>query len=648
MDSKLYNRDYNNSIAPLISEIFTTESISNSGYVEVGKYRKNEVIYSPSIDTVSESIAPIFNEVEISKLPEYEKLILTNIIFGENKHLVVAGAMGSGKTSTAEFLLSFIKRELFENIDCIYIHFNASYHEENTINESLNEFREDLYLNLRFELNKRLKVNSNIDCVLKYISDNIETYKDFFDIIQPFKRGELKNKLSSQKVDFLFNAINNEYDTINRKLRCYLLILRSINMCHRIDAKFIIFYDNIDRFHPATQIALLEEIIAKNNISNVKSLVFMRRCTYQRFIARAAFEPKYIHHHGAFPINVILRRCTYWVNLVEESNLSKNLKEEYKIAVKKRLNYIANELEDTDSKLNLYINALAGRSIRIGLSLIRNTVINEIFDFDKNPEYSRELPIAIITPRLEVSEFDPATINVFSFNDGKEFSIVQLRILQLVSYFKKSSSQRNLPNIIRHIRFFDDTITDAILVNSFNNLMMVERPLIWVDSTTKINSINQLNTINEEVRFTEIGFGYYKNLIIDTDYYQKCVESISTWDGEYLPNEVSPNMFQRFDYIRLTLLELLNIDSWQMDNYNIEHELIYGRISSLKNISSRIIYNIAKSYLPRLNKLYYKDINERYSSFDDWLSLLINCLKYDPDNKKISNLIDRFTEIRSA
>lgn len=308
------NERYNNIMSSIIDDILQTESVGKEGYQKVGKYDKDELIFSSNDDSITYSI-PNLEDMDFKEFSEYENMLASNILWGEFTTYVIAGGMGTGKTSSMNYIFQKIVSQR-ECPNCIYsyVNFNEGFNSDSP-KETLEIFRIKLFNKLKQQIADFLEENDRVDTFVSFLSSdrNKSKFSDFYDFRRAVENGngDWKARTVKGKIDFLFDYIGDSYPQKQLQLEMLMLLLnylRSSPICS--NSCFILVYDNLDRLPPEAQLGILHEILSLNEISKVRCVVPLRRSPFKRFNNRyrAAFSYGYIHHYGPSPENVLLSR----------------------------------------------------------------------------------------------------------------------------------------------------------------------------------------------------------------------------------------------------------------------------------------------------------------------------------------------------
>lgn len=555
------NYSYNCEISSIITSLFSTEPVEENNYLLVGKYRKSEEYFSANglIVDYKENLKRVPNYNNIS---EYEKILISSLLHSKKSHLILAGGMGSGKSSTITYLKSFFEKQYSYKV--LYFNFNDGFNNFDSEVDSIDKFNNYFVNMLTNEIVDILNDDDNLEQITNEICINRKKYPNFVRFIQIAHRKQWKDKPHVDKVDMFYEkTLDNEKNYINlnnafKILGIYKQLLKNKNK------NIYIFFDNIDKLNPESQIKILNEIISHNQESKIKTLIAMRRCTYTRFNGRAALNNDYFHHHGHFPSTILLNKVRLAIDELSTSN-KWELKEKHYTNLKRRLHYVE-KLISQNKSFRKYINYLTGRSSRLALELIHKLFINDYIPYDEKPKFRSLLKDLFLEPfTLDLNQDENLVVNIFSDPNSGKFSILQVYIIYLFKDLKHK--EINFKSIINFLFLITQGLyTKLEILDHINNLLIVDRPLIWMDSYIFIESVEKMENINEKLRRTEIGYGYY-NLIFDIDYFQHCVESVKSWKHDYNPSHYQNDLKERIKFMYKCCQEILNEEQFFYNNY---------------------------------------------------------------------------------
>jgi hypothetical protein len=579
------NKKFNNATSPLVGEIFQTNSPGPIGYLTIGRFNpKPAGRYAPPPQkgTVENEQTPPPTQVkrfDMHLLSEYERVVFSCLVWGEYPTYVLTGEMGSGKTTTASYIMEMLKRP--RNSVCehctqagrnnctgpiiISIDFNEGFGSSNARNV-MNVFKKLLYSRLKAELRQLLKKDSLVDTFLQFIQrrENINRYSVFDDFAQRCEESDWQDETEASKANSLFNYIANNSEDRDEQLRLLMLLARFLRSTIRPDhACFVLLLDNIDVVSPEAQFDLLLEILNLQQLSSIKSLVPMRRSTFERLNNQSAYSFGIINHSGPRAMDIVKSRINHYLTTWNEDPRVKALESQHSEALYRRLQYLAVEFTRKNSALEK-VFWLSGASLRQALFMFERVVINSVIEYDKDPHYRDELLRAALhgdNPDQEISNTDRFIVNVFSDPSTQEFSLICIRILQFVAEFSDRPNYRTIRNLVATLSGINSLWTSKITQAAINHLLNIKRPLLWVDGKSYYNNPTQMLDCNDRLYLTEAGGHYLSRTSTDLEYFQEASVSIEWKRTANLPESHNyTSLVERFSLVRLCLKAVMNQD----------------------------------------------------------------------------------------
>jgi|GEM_PF-5899715 len=676
--AKEHNQEYNRILSSISDEIFQTEKLDISGYVKVGEYREEEI----SKYAVPEAIGSdeyrnfstsndkfnLESEIDNSILSEYEKNIIRLMMYGSYNTYILCGPLGSGKSSTTNYVIDFIKTFICKS-QGLFLNINFDFNQgwgEGLVNENdtetqkiIDKFKKDLFEKSKVIVSGYLVENvSKIDSFLLYINSDIDKkikFSAFYDFWYDSLDENFANLSPLAKANRFLNYIKNTASIdISIDLLMYFFAFLKDDLSER--EYILLCYDNLDKLPILAQKKLFEYINSLNQISKVKCIIPLRRATFSRVnsylhtnsdIGALSYGNR--HHHGPKVSDVVKKRLEFWIDNIDISELTKNLNKNYKNALKKRLEHLFNDANNSKPYgIISYLETLSGNSLRLGLSLCNKLVINNIIPYDSNENVPNSLfhKSLLVNSKdnlmgLDNSENGLKICHLFSLNQN--FSLLPYKILAVIATFQKKSIQKQIASIFDLFKSFN-IWSDEEIENALNFLLYVKRPLIWSDQSNGFANLNELQKSKANLFLTEIGDNYYTKLIYDLSYIQDALFSVK-WSGVYVPSYIDIRKdSERFDTILKCLKEMYYNDiensklsnEWRElmgDRYLISIDIIEKITDSVRRIiDSYLIKNnwhieILSNYKDFLLDLFNqnqsrKDIKEAYYKINDTIGNL--------------------------
>lgn len=679
-DYELKNRDFNEKLITHVKNIFHSDKIGVEGYYseyEVGKNNTTHLFNEKGGDT---RIRFIENSVESSPVDldltsifktDYEFLIASNLVFGNYDTYVIGGTVGSGKSSLINNLINRISSSDFsENISIIKIDFDRLGFDDHSSNEVKRVFKEFLVRKLKEEVRHHLKMNSSTNEFLEYIELSNSEYQEYFgDFKAKHSRKKSKwnkNPIREDRADLIINYIN-KLSRNDSKIECLMLMMRFLKIKNQSIISSLVIFDNIDRIPPRAQYEILNTVLSINQIADSKFLVTMRPSTFTKFLSvRNSLTFGYIPHDGPNPIQIIRNRLHFWLNNGDDDpswNYFKTLKKEYQDSLLLRFQDLLDHLNDPKSRVTKVLSEISGLSVRLGLEVMYRFFINPFVPFNESNEKERNLIRSLLIGSTVIHQKpddekymmprkDIRICNVFCLDSSRKFTLMNLRIMQVVRAYTSDSSLRKaykVHSLLARIKSWsgkelEDHEYDELFLNSINYLIRDTRPLLGVEHKFNIKDIDELFENNDVLRFTEIGNGYFNSLINDINYLQEAFLSVE-WCHNHVPPAILDNFEERFKLVRLSLLELIIEDQRQLAEFNLSFKIEKSQPDfRVEIISNKICYNVARSVFAIFRSTKTVSSNEVYN----WKDLLLRCLEYEPTNRKIENLVDQFEKLEES
>jgi hypothetical protein len=193
----------------------------------------------------------------------------------------------------------------------------------------------------------------------------------------------------------------------------------------------------------------------------------------------------------------------------------------------------------------------------MGLFMSERFFLNSAVPYDENPRYPDDIVRAVLvndSPNNEIAPDDHCVANLLLQKPAGEASLLNTRILQLVSEFENEKSGRSVRNLLEMLKEIGGWDTDDCCA-AFNYLLYLRRPLLWADNKTRYAEIGK-REMEDILHMTEAGRAYLKELPLDLVYIQEAALSVR-WKDRHLPISVDySKAIERFGVLR-RFLEVL-------------------------------------------------------------------------------------------
>lgn len=631
-----HNEHFNKAAGPLVGEIFQTEDEGPIGYVTARAVREVPRDWHPSksVRLVKKAYATPLDQssrFDLTGLGEYERVVFSCLAWGEYATYVLAGEMGSGKSTTTKHIKKAIERPrgktcgICKTCDPVIIalDFNQGFRGKKS-DDLVRRFQKALFNKLRQHLRKLFSRNPLVDSLLEEISNERDDSYAAFDAFAQQCEEDISQwnaKSMREKANALFTFVDAEAESEEERVELIMTLVRLTKHKLRADnACLVFFFDNIDSVLPQAQYEILVEILSYMKIAQAKALVVLRRSTFQRLQNQAAFSFGVIDHLGPKVREIIQKRLKFYLENWPSFKKVQVLERVHSGAVRQRLAYIMHQAGGKYGALQ-QISFLAGASVRLGLFLSERMVINAAVQFNEDPHYANDLTRSVLIGTADtpgIGADDPYVANIFIGPRGT-VSLLNLRILQLIAALENDISRRNVLTFLVLLRQIGNWRADDVR-KALNYLLSMRRPLIWVDGKAEYESVASMHDSDDFLHLTEAGYFYLHNLSRDIVFVEEAALDLA-WPDRWMPKSADYSVIvDRFRLLHGALRELLEQDleqtmrfkSW-IEKDNVEFSL------PLVLITNRIIASIGGATLRILTA---SDNARTTEELRDWLSLI--------------------------
>lgn len=575
------NRHFNEAVEGLVQSIFQHQDVDKTGYVNSRSSSPFAVDLSPIANsegpTENESAQDNLGRYDISGLGEYERRICSRVLEGGYRTLVLRGDLGSGKSASINHVSDVLRHPLTSSCglckQCapviIKMDFNMGYH-DHELDKLLREFRRQLYDQLRQQLRELFRKTDLVNALREEAIRPNQDYAAFGRFAQDYENPIAWDDIPKNvRVDRLFSYVDTETNNGTENLKVLMWLVRLAKDSLQAEPGcLILIFDNIDSVQPEAQFQILVEILACQAVAKVQALVTLRRGTHAKYEAGgASYAFGTIDHAGPDIKEVIVRRLSHYAERWDSLPEVKAIKNPgYKQAIKDRLDYLIQTKDDPRGGIQR-VPSICGSSIRLGLYLCERFFLNSAIAYNETPWFKDDIVRATLFGDSTINEISPdddCIANLLLNSLTGEASLLNIRVLQLVAEFKNDESSRTVRSLIGILKAIGGWQEDEI-TESFNYLLFLRRPLIWVDGRTRYEGIAKKD-LRDVLHLTEAGHFYLNKLLLDLTYVQEAALSVR-WNNRHIPLSVDySQVVERFGILRSCLGVLIKKDYDQTNN----------------------------------------------------------------------------------
>lgn len=648
-----FNQAFNDAADSIIDDIFQTNSIDNSEYILVGDYVLQQVKEFTPFSEIEKALKTYNNDIKTEIVPTknknskaYENLVAHLMLNGNFDTYVVAGGMGTGKTSACEFIVALLKKNLNQKGNFIInlkFDFNGPY--DGTDDENVAQFKRELYRKLSLEIEDYFLENPSS---LKEFCDTLNNskgkkdYSEFKDFKCHKEVCWIENTITDEdKVDKFINYLNSYEDKLNALMKVVYFVAHNFS-----NNTVILVFDNIDVLLPSCQRRILINVFKYNTIAKAKCFIPLRRATFKRTLreiqkdeySKAAYNFGYIHHHGVEPLKVVLERVSKFLKTHTENKLLHSLPQVYSENIVQRFIAYKNFLE-SENPFHRFFTHITGRSSRVALLLSKRFFVNNVIEYT-NHDFQFDLGIkAFMVSTNQSYLFDNTSeqeiANLLCCNVYSELSFIPYLLLSYVNNAKAINEYEVKyihKKVIESIKY---EVKNPEFLDTLNHILSVRRPLLWSDDKSFYDYDTALDTTVNTLQFTEVGKGYFDIVNRDTQYLQECLMSLR-WDHDYVPQQFdSFKRSERFAFLRKCILEIFN---------NEKKYIKYG--SEIKPLST-ILFTTIGNYFTLILQNNPAIAEVEHDEILSWKSLrteLYNNYQFDIySRERVSRYLDNYT-----
>jgi energy-coupling factor transporter ATP-binding protein EcfA2 len=552
-----FNNGFNIAVKAMVEKIFSTQGLGDIEYVMSSEKNMESERSDYFKKTKKKNSKESFSEIKhipAGILGPCEKALLDSIKNSPFNFIIIAGALGSGKSTIINFITNYISTHIdcesckeFENcnhhkylfIKLDFVKLGGDIDDEDGI---FNIFIQRLYLELKSRItemfsNERImpSLENKLTNEYKYKIPDAK-WKDYFHDLIPIIKNKTWSRLSSHnKVQEIFNYIKKENENKDMMVKIDYLVQLLAAVREDFPAKLqgclIMTFDNIDNLRANTQKRIATYLGSFSSTTDIITILPVRLTTYGK-INNSVGNIQYtkFSHTGPLAIEIIKQRIKYYFdneNEYNSFNIDANVKRFLNFKLEQVLFFLSNK---EGHRLTKAIEAFAGNSVRRGLVLAERMMMHSVYAFnDLNALKSCNgliRSLILSTNRNSLMKIDDSYIsNIFIDNSTKRNSFICLRILQILS--KNKENRYTLFELINDLEIFHPFSKNSI-IDSLNYLSNDHKRLIYFLSELNLEQaiFDDKASKHFEVEITYCGRMYLNTLINDLTYIQECFQAI--------------------------------------------------------------------------------------------------------------------------
>ena len=662
--------DYNMLARQAVSSILQTEnedpigyvnarmaSGSPRGYVEGAAVRHILRTQIPLSDE-DKSEYPIFREFGM-----YERVVFSSLIKGDYNAIVLVGDRGSGKTATAKRIKQCLLKRTKElcklcqkcrGPKVLHINFNLGYREVDVAQLKLRLY-EQLYDMLNGGMFDLLGTEEIAKDLPRYIVEN--RTDQHCSAFYPWAVKSNRPSDPQRMIESIMEHVNTYADNVGRKVELLMTLVRYYSEeVAPNPACFVMIFDNLDSVIPEAQHELFDIILSIRAIGRARALVPLRWATFEQNKGAKAFAYDIIIHRGPDIRLVLEARLRFYQENWSSAQHAPNMPPEFADALQRRIGLLLRN-EDASRAKDLLLWT-SGDCVRCGLLSAVRLFVNTTVPFDaaniKPDALARCLLVGNDKQQI-MDTRDPHILNIVADKLSGSFTLLNLRILQLIFAFEGVPEKRRVSTLSKMLSSLN-IWSDREIRQSLEQLLLLDRALIWVDSRSCFVSDTDIFQDHSVVYLTAAGELYFIHCLRDLTYMQESLMSV-IWSPVHiqmieglkaLPEGYDYSLLNnRFRVLRACLAAMLNEDAFETFAFQEWLSATPGEPSlDLQFISGRIIYSLSKSTFYILTSARIKFAEDKETLLF-WLDLVTNAyneehLVLHMANVNLASIIGRY------
>jgi len=575
----LHNKEYNAKVQSILEDYFSPEELKSiDDYILVGEFREDLADEFTTQNENQENITKPVENIDLSHctfFSSYEKMLFSHFFHGKLLTYIISGAMGSGKTTTLNYILKKVKEiEKYKDAFIVKLDFAKGYGSVgSTIDEILSIFNDDFYKKIKAELVEEIHNHGLSTKFILEIKKRHQYFSDFYDL--SFDIIERNNKVweaypEKEKVFEIFKYIENE--TYKGSVERLNLVMYFVNFISdyfsQKEIPVLFVYDNIDKLPPSAQRAIFINVLAFNAIAQVRMVFTMRRSTKAKihkvlsrddsplFENRAQYPFAHIYHHGPSVSKVYKSKLEFLINNFNGIKLFNHFDENTKNLIVLRAKEVLEKISQ-NSTFKQAFNGISGQSKRLALTIANRPFCNNIVNYDSNSHNLQSLVRTLYSgmgENMRISLTDKYVCNIYS-NKNNQFTLINYIILYIFEEYSTDSKFNYLKKVdnLHDFLFNYLEFSNEEIISALNFLLSDKRALLGGEYFPKYDSLDDILKLKDNLRITELGDRYYNTLTQNGSIYnQVCLLSLK-WKGLNEYTYKNDSIAERFSDLRFCI-----------------------------------------------------------------------------------------------
>lgn len=587
------NEPFLTAVNAVVNDIFQTEHLGRVGYLKGPEYDPTRYpVQVPGHSRVIEGVTcPIESRgsgLELGALGPSEQVLASAIFEGEYTLVVVAGALGSGKTTAITEVIEAISgqgdpthrrhcgacevRDFVVKFDFLQDMVDT----KDNVTDTTRRFKRNFFNKLKIALRKTLAQTLRgqsvpvVDGFLNDISGSVSRRLDaypFDDFLEThFSNPDWHRQSAKGRIADLLRFVAEIEDSCDRYHAVSMLINFAIQNLFDRPACCIIVLDNIDRYPPDIQNDTLKDALAFSSTCAARVVLTVRLTAFAHHLSLGSYSFGLHKHCGPPPEDVVAARIRHFFEHESEYESQTRLDPHLATDLQVRLRRVLELLEYERSRFRKFVFCLSGHSIRCGLFLCERSVRTSVARYNDKLNVDDACRALLLGNAERMSEDDSLCANIL-IDRQQRISLLRTRLLHIT----RCRLAHNLPcsiGLLLEDVFRYKEWTESDVLDAFNALLHPFRRLIWINTRQEFSTYQELvNSRNTLVSLTTRGKRYVVDLLSMLVYLQECFLACERSE------EVSPevidyrNLADRMRFVRLCLREVRGLDEREHRRY---------------------------------------------------------------------------------